>query len=456
MEHIFRAYDIRGKFPDELTPEVVRGIGYFLGKRIEGPVLVTYDVRPSSPILFEWLVEGLTGAGREVIFGGVVPTGTNYFGNFYPVEVEGREVKVGGGIQITGSHNPPAYNGFKITINRYPFYGEELKELGREVMANLNSHPVGKKEYKVTDLKGRYISHLVKEFSHLKGVEIDGVFDPGNGAVGVLLRELLERLGVKRWKIICEEPDGSFPCHHPDPSDPANLEQIIETMEEEGYRHGFAFDGDGDRLGFLEKWGEEIKVYSGDELLFLLASHLNSPKTIVDVKTSQAIIDKLKEKGEVLLSKTGHSNLKVLLYKTGAHLAGEVSGHLFFHDRYIGVDDGVYGALRVMELIAKGAKFRELLAQLPPIITSNEEKIGVEESRKFQIVEELKRRLKEKKEELGVVEIVEVDGVRVHFSDGWGLVRASNTTPTLTMRFEASTEERLKEIRNLFLSLLPV
>jgi len=458
MEQIFREYDIRGKFPEELTPPVVRGLGYLLGKRIDGPVLVTYDPRSSSPQLFNWLVEGLNGAKVPVIFGGMVPTGLNYFGNFFPILVNQRPIQIKGGIQITGSHNPPKYNGFKITIDRRPFFGKELKELGKKLLKNMDKFPYSSSpRYKIGNLKEVYLNYLEGEFKGLKGMEVEAIFDPGNGAVGGILRQLLKRLKLKKWEIICEKPDGTFPCHHPDPSQSANLIKLKREMEKKGYRFGFAFDGDGDRLGMVERLSDgSFKNYYGDELLFIIASNLTFPRVIVDVKTSQRIIEKLRETGEVIISKTGHSNLKTLLYKTGADLAGEVSGHIFFYDRYIGADDGIYGMLRLLELIQKGIDFYHQLKQLPNMVISEEEKVEVKEEEKFKIVEEFRWKISKKWKELEVVEIIEVDGVRVHFPKGWGLVRASNTTPALTLRFEGENWEELKKIRSHLLSLLPL
>jgi phosphomannomutase/phosphoglucomutase len=284
---------------------------------------------------------------------------------------------------------------------------------------------------------------LEREFAHLGGMELNGVFDCGNGAVGVILGELLERLEIKNYHLLYCEPDGNFPNHHPDPTELENLKEMRRILKRGEYRYGFGFDGDGDRIVFLE--GE--KVYGGDELLYFFATRLKKPKIITEVKASQGVIDGISQIGEVEIWKTGHSNLKNRLAESGADIAGEVSGHLFFNDRYFGVDDAIYGALRLMELIKEGVNFFELQRKLGEWVNTPEIKVPVPEERKFQIVEKLKWELRRRQKELEITHLVEVDGVRIHFSNGWGLVRASNTTPYLTTRFEGKSRKDLEEIR---------
>ncbi|MRJ06437.1 MAG: phosphomannomutase/phosphoglucomutase [Epsilonproteobacteria bacterium] len=444
MEHIFREYDIRGIFGEELTEPVVKAIGYYLGKEMgKGAVFVSYDARLHSPTLFNWLISGLNWAGVEVIGGGLLPTGANYFANFQPVKLEnGEEREVVGSIQITGSHNPPQYNGFKITKGKKPFFGAQIGELGKKVL-NFKGKIPDNFSYLPSRLREQYINYLLSHFNNLKGMELNGVLDCGNGAVGVVLEKLLEKLQIKNYHLLYCEPDGNFPHHHPDPTELENLQDMIGLLREGKYRYGFGFDGDGDRIVFLE--GE--KVYGGDELLYFFSTQLESPHIITEVKASQGVIDAINRRGKVEIWKTGHSNLKNRLAQTGADIAGEVSGHLFFNDRYFGVDDAIYGALRIMELIQKGVNFSSLQKELGEWLNTPEIKVPVPEERKFQIVEKLKDELRSRQEELGITRLVEVDGVRVHFPDGWGLVRASNTTPYLTTRFEGKDAIALERIQ---------
>jgi len=327
MQHIFREYDIRGVFEKDLNEKTVKLIGYFLGKKIKEHgdyAVVTYDARTHSPILSDWLVSGLNAANVVVLHGGLVPTPVNYFCNFNTFQVGGKQVMPAGGIQITGSHNPPEYNGFKITINQEPFFGEDIYALGREVEKADIAIPTETDSIAISALDA-YIDYLAKEFSSLQDFDPNMVIDCGNGAAGIAIEPLLERLGISASKLYFD-PDGTFPNHHPDPSEEKNLEDLKKELER-GAKYGFAFDGDGDRIAFLsQKYN-----FKGDILALFFAKTMDNPTVIGEVKCSQIMYDEINKIGKSIMYKTGHSNLKVKLKETGADLAAEVSGHIFFN-----------------------------------------------------------------------------------------------------------------------------
>ena len=451
MEHIFREYDIRGIFGEDLTEKRVKLIGYFLGKKIKTVgdyAVVTYDARTHSPQLSEWLVSGLNAAEVIVLHGGMVPTPVNYFCNFNTFRVGGKDVTPAGGIQITGSHNPPEYNGFKITIDKEPFFGEQIYALGREVEKNGSMAIPTESDAIEIDALGSYVEYLEKEFTHLKGFDPKMAVDCGNGAAGVAIGPLLERLEIPAYRLYFE-PDGAFPNHHPDPSEEENLKDLKKVLQN-GAEYGFAFDGDGDRIAFLSRKYN----FKGDILALFFAKRMKNPTVIGEVKCSQIMYDGINEIGRAIMYKTGHSNLKVKLKETGADLAAEVSGHIFFNDRYFGYDDAIYAMLRILEMLKEGFDFDAEYEKLPKLYSTDEIKIETTDSAKFAIIEELEKLLNSRKDELGIRDIVTIDGVRVIFDDGWGLVRASNTTPILVTRFEAESEEALERIRNLMNTLV--
>ncbi len=443
MQHIFREYDIRGVFGEELNEKTVKLIGYFLGKRIKKHgdyAVVTYDARTHSPRLSDWLVSGLNAAEIIVLHGGMVPTPVNYFCNFNAFRVGGKDVTPAGGIQITGSHNPPEYNGFKITIDKAPFFGEAIYELGREVERNSALAVATETDAIAIDALGAYVDYLAKTFSHLKGFDAKIAIDCGNGAAGVAIDPLLKKLDIPAHRLFFE-PDGTFPNHHPDPSEEENLKDL-EKMLHNGADYGFAFDGDGDRIAFLSKKYN----FKGDILALFFARTMKNPKVIGEVKCSQLMYDGIDEIGEAIMYKTGHSNLKVKLRETGADLAADVSGHIFFNDRYFGYDDAIYTMFRILEMLKEGFDFDAEYEKLPKLYSTDEIKVATTDSKKFAIIEALKKILNSRTEALHIDDIVTIDGVRVIFDDGWGLVRASNTTPILVTRYEADSEEGLKRI----------
>ena len=447
---IFREYDIRGIFEKELNEGIVKKIGYYLAKALikKTPnakfIAVGYDARLHSPTLKGWLSSGINNAGLEVLDMGLVPTPANYFANF--TDFDG--LKSDGSVMITGSHNPPEYNGFKITLDKDPFFGEEIYALGREILADKSTI----KDNEVTisiDSKNKYIDFIVNHFSHLKLENKKFVFDCGNGVAGVVLREILDRLNIK-YKILFEEPDGNFPNHHPDPSDEHTLEDIKKELATGEYDFGFAYDGDADRIALLSpKYN-----FKGDILAIFFSKFIDNPTVIGEVKCSQVMYDTINSYGKAIMYKTGHSNLKVKIKETNADFAAEVSGHLFFNDRYFGFDDALYATFRALELIDDGFNFDKEFEALPQVYSTPEINITVTEDTKFKIIEDLKRALENPPADFPKIkDIITVDGVRVIFENGWGLVRASNTTPKLVTRFEANTEENAKIYENVLMKL---
>ncbi|MDD4330630.1 MAG: phosphomannomutase/phosphoglucomutase [Aliarcobacter sp.] len=446
---IFREYDIRGIFEKELNEDIVKKIGYYLAKALikKTPnakfIAVGYDARLHSPTLKGWLSSGINNAGLEVLDMGLVPTPANYFANF--TDFDG--LKSDGSVMITGSHNPPEYNGFKITLDKDPFFGEEIYALGREILADKSTI----KDNEVTisiDSKNKYIDFIVNHFSHLKLENKKFVFDCGNGVAGVVLREILDRLNIK-YKILFEEPDGNFPNHHPDPSDEHTLEDIKKELANGEYNFGFAYDGDADRIALLSpKYN-----FKGDILAIFFSKFIDNPTVIGEVKCSQVMYDTINSYGKAIMYKTGHSNLKVKIKETNADFAA-VSGHLFFNDRYFGFDDALYATFRALELIDDGFNFDKEFEALPQVYSTPEINITVTEDTKFKIIEDLKRALENPPADFPKIkDIITVDGVRVIFENGWGLVRASNTTPKLVTRFEANTEENAKIYENVLMKL---
>jgi len=450
MQHIFREYDIRGVFEKDLNERTVKLIGYFLGKKIKeygDYAVVTQDARIHSKTLSDWIVSGMNAANVIVLHGGLVPTPINYFCNFNSFQVGGKQIVPAGSIQITGSHNPPEYNGFKITIDKRPFFGEDIYALKDEVKRADIIIPTESDSISINALDA-YVEYLAKEFSDLQGLELDMIIDCGNGVAGVAIEPLLEKLKISTDKLYFK-PDGTFPNHHPDPSEEKNLVDIKRELKNEA-KYGFAFDGDGDRIAFLtQKYN-----FKGDILALFFAKMMDNPTVIGEVKCSQIMYDEINKFGKSMMYKTGHSNLKIKLAKTKANLAAEVSGHIFFNDRYFGYDDAIYAMMRILQMLNNGFNFDAEYEKLPVLYATDEIKIEATDESKFMIVEALKSILNKQYSELGIKEIVTIDGVRVIFEDGWGLVRASNTTPILVTRFEAKSHKSLERIQTLMDNLI--
>ncbi len=427
---IYREYDIRGIFEKELNEASVVRIGYGLASRIEGKyVSVGYDARSHSPILFEYLVRGLNAGGKTVLDMAMVPTPVNYFTSYQ----EWNGITPDASVMITGSHNPSEYNGFKITVDKAPFFGEDIYALGREIETMPMPQTVARDVIEI-DAVSRYVDFMIKEFTHLKGMRERIVYDCGNGVAGIVTEKIFGGLGLNT-KGIYIDPDGTFPNHHPDPSDEHNLEDIKKLLEKEG-DIAFAYDGDADRIAVLTH-KNNIK---GDMMALLYSMKMTNPVVVGEVKCSQVMYDELERRGgTAIMYKTGHSNLKVKMKEVGADLACEVSGHVFFKNRYFGYDDAIYATLRMLELIHDGIDLDAELAELPEVFSTEEIKVETTEKEKFLIIDRLKVLLQNPPKGFPhIKDIIDVDGVRVIFDTGWGLVRASNTTPILVTRFEST------------------
>ncbi len=448
MRSIFREYDIRGIFEKELSEDIVKKIGYHLGKRIDGKyVAVGYDARLHSPKLFGWLTSGLNAAGKEVLGMGMVPTGVNYFSNFVEFEVDGQHITPSASIQITGSHNPPEYNGFKITIDKRPFFGEDIYALGKEVLKS-DITIEDDESFIPVPVNERYIDYIIQEFAHLQGLQKRIVIDCGNGVAGVVLEPILKALKLSYEGLYCE-PDGTFPNHHPDPSEEENLQDLKEKLDSKAI--GFAYDGDADRIAVLT----QKHNFKGDELAVIFARYMDNPVIVGEVKCSQVMYDEIDKLGKAVMYKTGHSNIKVKIAELNAHLGAEVSGHLFFNDRYFGFDDAIYATFRVLELIQRGVDLDQEIARLPKVYNTPEIKVNTTEDRKFAIIQKLKKSLQNPPATFPPIQrVIDVDGVRILFEEGWALVRASNTTPVLVTRFEAKSKEAVRRYQEAVMELL--
>ena len=452
---IFREYDIRGIFNKDLTEENILKIGYLLGleilKRGGVNVGVGYDTRLHSLSIFEWLCSGLEIAGVKAYSLGEIPTPVGYFAlyaNFGNMVLDSS-------IVITGSHNPPEYNGLKITLFKEPFFGEMIYALEKEFYNYSFPHlqTINKARERL-DVLSKYIDFLVKKFEKLRGFNMPLSIDCGNGVAALGICPILDRLGIK-YNGLFLEPDGNFPNHHPDPSEIENLKFIIDSMSKvDGI--GIAFDGDGDRLAVLKSKDCRCRIYKGDELAIIYANEVKNPFVIGEVKCSLNMYESINKIGKTLMYKTGHSNLKLKLKETNADMAFEVSGHMFFNDDYFGFDDAIYAALRLLYIVhCKGFMFDDVLEALPKLYSTDEVKIQSSEETKFEIIEKLKEILKNPPKDFPkILDVVTIDGVRVIFQNGWGLIRASNTTPVLVVRFEAKSKEYMELYRDSMLSLL--
>ncbi|MDX1809427.1 MAG: phosphomannomutase/phosphoglucomutase [Sulfurospirillaceae bacterium] len=438
MTSIFREYDIRGIYEKELNEKTTKLIGHFLGKivtKLGGVVAIGYDARSHSPVLCEYLTSGFNSAECTVLDMGLVATPVNYFSNYQNFDGLNPQASV----MITGSHNPSEYNGFKITIGKKPFFGEDIYALGREVVSNLGMQIKDNTQSIKIDAKNRYIDFMIREFEHLKGFDKKFVIDCGNGVAGTVITDIFDRLGFD-YKALFVEPDGNFPNHHPDPTVEKNLIDIKKELKDDCL-YGFAYDGDADRLAFLTQ-KHNVK---GDIMAILYSEKMKKPVVIGEVKCSQIMYDIINSYGTAIMYKTGHSNLKVKIAELNADFAAEVSGHLFFNDRYFGYDDALYATLRMIELIKDGLNVDEKIESLPKVFSTEEIKVKTTESAKFALIDMIKELLKNPPKDFPhIKQIITIDGVRVVFEDGWGLIRASNTTPILVTRFESTDEEKMK------------
>ena len=447
---IFREYDIRGVYKRDLNEQSVKLIGHFLGKKIGGQkvVAVGFDAREHSLNLRDYLISGLNSSGCIVLDMGLVATPVNYFTNFLKIKDLApnidlnlnSDLEIDASIMITGSHNPKEYNGFKITVNKIPFFGDDIYKLRDEILQNQNLEIKDNLQKIDIDAKSLYIDFLVNEFAHLKGFNKKIVADCGNGVAGVVLQDIFDKLKFNYKGLYCK-PNGTFPNHHPDPSIEENLKDLKEALSRDG-DIGFAYDGDGDRIAILTK-KYNIK---GDIMALLFSLNIKNPVVIGEVKCSQVMYDELKKRGaKAIMYKTGHSNLKVKMKEVNANLACEVSGHIFFKDRYFGFDDAIYATLRAIELINSGIDFDKEIEKLPKVYSTQEIKVKTTDEEKFKLIDKIKELLQNPPANFPkIVDIIDVDGLRINFKNGWALVRASNTTPVLVTRFESKNKDDAK------------
>ncbi len=435
--HVFREYDIRGvadrDLPDTLAHALGRALGTMWSRRGGKRVSVGRDCRLSGDRLHAALLGGIVECGLCVIDIGMGPTPLLYFSVFH--------LDLDGGVHVTGSHNPPHENGFKMMAGKGTLAGEEIAELrGMIEREDFDLRPGG--TVTPRDLEPAYVG-FVRGNIRLGRTNVRFAVDAGSGAAGPLALAAMRAIGLDPVAILCE-PDGRFPVHHPDPSEPENLELLVRAVREQRLELGIAFDGDGDRIGVIDARGH---VIYGDRLLALFAREVLARRPgaaiIGEVKCSQTLYDDIaKHGGRPILWKTGHSLIKRKMKEEHALLAGEMSGHVFFADRFFGFDDALYAALRLIEIVSlAGAPLHELFDGLPETLSTPELRVDSSDATKFEIVELVRDHYR------GTHEVIEVDGARVLFAGGWGLVRASNTQPVLVLRFEAETAARLDEIR---------
>jgi phosphomannomutase len=432
---ILREYDIRGVVGKTLHSADARAIGRTFGTMVKRKggrrVAVGYDGRLSSPELAAACVEGLMAAGVDVIEIGVAATPMLYFAVWH--------FDTDGGIQITGSHNPPDFNGFKMMMGKKSFFGADIQKLGE--MAAKGDWEEGQGKSEKRKLIDEYAARLLKDVKPGKKLKV--AWDTGNGAVGVSIRPVVDKLPGTHY-VLNEKVDGTFPAHHPDPTVPKNLEQLIDTVRRHACDLGIAFDGDGDRIGAVDGKG---RVLWGDQLMILWSRDILKSRPgatiIADVKASQALFDEIHRAGGTpLMWKTGHSLIKTKLAELKAPLAGEMSGHVFFADTFYGFDDALYCALRLLNVVSNS---KESLAtmrdKLPQLVNTPELRFDCPDERKFKVVDEVKARLKQTG-----AKVNDIDGVRVSTPDGWWLLRASNTQPVLVARCESANEAGLERL----------
>jgi phosphomannomutase len=433
-----REYDIRGIVGESLNEADAFAIGrVFASIIIEAggrTIAVGRDGRLSSPMLEAALIKGLVASGAEVISVGQGPTPMLYFAAF--------TTPTDGAVMVTGSHNPPNYNGFKMMRGKKPFFGKDILDLGARAAAG-KVVPEAKGSVTPKDVSAAYIARLAQDWDGEKPLSV--VWDNGNGAAGDILVRLVKELPGKH-KILNAKVDGNFPAHHPDPTVPKNLEELIAAVKREGADVGVAFDGDADRIGLVDNDGH---ILFGDQFLILMARDVlrahPGATIIADVKASQILFDEIaKAGGKPLMWKTGHSLIKSKMAETGAPLAGEMSGHIFYNDKWYGFDDALYAAIRVLSSLTRGGQtLAEFRASLPTVINTPELRFDCDEDKKFQVVAEVAERLK-----AAGATVSDTDGVRVTTPHGWWLLRASNTQAVLVARAESTTEQGLSHLKS--------
>jgi phosphomannomutase/phosphoglucomutase len=432
---IFREYDIRGIADQELLDpgieDLGRAVGTFLQRHGGKNINLGRDCRLSGQRLRNALIKGLLATGCEVTDIGVAPTPALYYSCVH--------LKAAGAVMITGSHNPSGYNGFKVVSGASTIHGEEIQELRH--MIDKRDFLTGAGAEKTCDVITPYVEEICRQFQFPRRIKV--VFDAGNGTAGPAMSRILKRLNCDAVELFFEM-DGHFPNHHPDPTVPANLAHLIDAVKKHGADLGIAFDGDSDRIGAVDEQGT---VVYGDQLMIVYGREILTRKPgatfIGEVKCSQVMYDDLKKRGgNPIMWKTGHSLIKAKMKQEHAEMAGEMSGHMFFADRYYGYDDALYAACRLMEIVSKsGHPLSHQLADLPKTVTTPEIRVDCPDEQKFAVVSQVKERFQK------THSVIDVDGVRVLFEKGWGLLRASNTQPVLVMRFEAASPELLDAYR---------
>jgi len=435
---ILREYDIRGVVGETLTNAGAYAIGRAFATMVKEKggkrVCVGYDGRLSSTDLEGQVVRGIVDCGLDAIRVGLGPTPMLYYAVY--------TVPGDAGIMISGSHNPPEYNGFKMMIGKAPFYGEDIRRLG--AIAADGKYATGQGAKQAKPLLDAYVDRLAADYRGGKKLKI--AWDAGNGSAGAAMAMLSKRIPGKHV-LLNEKIDGTFPAHHPDPTVPENLEQLIETVKAEKCDIGIAFDGDGDRIGIVDGMG---RILWGDQIMVLLARDVLADRPgaqiIADVKASQTLFDEIARMGgKPLMWRTGHSLIKAKMAETGSPLAGEMSGHIFFADRYYGFDDGLYAAVRLLSYLARSEKsVAELRDELPQPVNTPELRFPCADTRKFAVIDEVKKRLSQ-----AGAKVSDIDGVRVQTEDGWWLLRASNTQDVLVARCEAKDSKGLVKLKRI-------
>ncbi|MDR3480220.1 MAG: phosphomannomutase/phosphoglucomutase [Burkholderiaceae bacterium] len=435
-QSIFKAYDIRGVVGKTLDASIARQIGHAFGsavrKKGEHTVVIGKDGRLSGPELTAALAQGLQDAGVDVIDLGVVVTPMVYFGTHV--------LQANSGVMVTGSHNPPDYNGFKMVLAGEAIYGDTILALYRAIVGGDLEHGHG--SYRTHDLRQEYLARIVGDVKLARPMKI--AVDCGNGVAGAFAGDLYRAMGCEVTELFCEV-DGHFPNHHPDPAHPENLQDVIRCLQQTDVEIGLAFDGDGDRLGLVTKDGQII--YPDRQLMLFAADVLTrhaGGEILYDVKCTRHLDAWIAAHGgKPLMWKTGHSLVKAKMRETGAPLGGEMSGHIFFKDRWYGFDDGLYAGARMLELLSRLADPSATLNALPQSTSTPELQLALQDGENFALIAKLQRDA----EFPGADRVVTIDGLRVEYPDGFGLARSSNTTPTVVMRFEAESSAALERIQ---------
>ena len=435
--NIFREYDIRGiadkELPDDGVRALGRAFGTYLSRRGARIVNLARDCRLSSPRLHAALLAGLLETGCDVTDLGIVPTPLLYYSVFH--------LHAEAGVMITGSHNPADYNGFKVMHGKSTIHGEAIQQV-REII-EAQDFVGGNGAVKSVDVVTPYVEEIAAQFRLPRRIKV--VADAGNGTAGPVFRRILEKLNCEPIELFFEM-DGHFPNHHPDPTQPENLQHLINAVAANHAHAGLAFDGDSDRLGAVDEQGT---ILYGDQLMIIYGREILARKpgaTIIgEVKSSQNMYDDLTRHGaNAIMWKTGHSLIKARMQETNAELAGEMSGHMFFADRYYGFDDALYAACRLLEIVAGSSEpLSARLRDLPPTFATPEIRVDCPDAAKFAIVSAVRERFQRD------YDVIAIDGARINFGKGWGLVRASNTQPVLVLRFEAQSPELLAQYRKL-------